>query len=160
MDADYNTESVLHANTHCVFPLRENREVSKPGKTSDFWKRLARARERRGLSMDQKAIAKEFHVYQSAVTKWKTGLGLPKLDTVRKLAVSAGVCVDWLLTNRAPEFPGGAPDPEMAQLLQFWGDLSDELKRAVVGYAVYSQTGVLQAPQKRPPAQQIGPDTR
>jgi len=110
--------------------------------------------------MDQKAIAKELHVYQSAVTKWKTGLSLPKITTVRKLAISSGVCVDWLLTSREPEFPGGAPDAHMAQLLQIWGNFSDEMKHAVVGYAFYSQTGILPLPPKQlpaPPGPEIDP---
>jgi transcriptional regulator with XRE-family HTH domain len=154
---DHNTDSVLDANTHCVLPLRENQSVGKMGKTSDFWRRLERARDRRGLSMDQKAIAKELRVYQSAVTKWKTGLSLPTLAKAIKLAIDAGVCVDWLLTGRQPEFPGGVADPEMGKLLEVWPDLSGELKRGVVAYAAFSRTGVLLLPPARETTQ-IGPE--
>lgn len=146
MSPDHNTESVLLSNTRCVMRFLENGDMAKPGKTSDFWMRLARARERKGLTMDQQAIAKELGIFQSAVTKWKTGLGLPKLATAIKLATGAGVCVDWLLTGRPPELPGAQVDPELTRLLGFWEKLSEDLKKEIVGFAVFKRSTTASVP--------------
>lgn len=105
--------------------------------TSAFWLRLTEARAARSLSMDQQVIAKELGVYQSAVTKWNTGKGLPTLDRCIQLARDAKVCVEWLLTGRAPKRPAGAGDAEFDVLMQAWDQLSTEAKREVVNFAKF-----------------------
>jgi transcriptional regulator with XRE-family HTH domain len=114
--------------------------MAKSGDTSEFWKRLTKARQRKNLSMDQGDIAKELELYQSAVTKWKTGKGLPILANAIKLALASDVCVEWLLTGRPPEHCGLGVDAELAKLVAIWDTLLPETAKEIVAYAVYRQS--------------------
>lgn len=114
--------------------------MAKSGDTSEFWKRLTKARLRKTLSMDQGDVAKELGVYQSAVTKWKTGKSLPTLANAIKLATDAEVCVDWLLTGRLPERPGLCVDAELAKLMAIWDALQPETAKEIVAYANYRRS--------------------
>lgn len=113
--------------------------MPKPGNISDFWVRFT---EMIGepTTVKQKLVAKLFSVGQSSVTKWKTGLDTPALPRAREMAKRYGVSVAWLLDGHGTKFPGGATDPELARLLQFWDKLLPETKRSVVSFAVYQRS--------------------
>lgn len=114
--------------------------MARSAPTSDFWKRLSESRQAAGLSNDQEAIAKELDVWQSAVTKWKTGKGLPTLSKAIEIANKAGVCVDWLLTGRGQRNVGNTDDPRLAKLLSFWNQLPVEIAEEVLSFATFKRT--------------------
>ena len=142
MMRDRNTESVTCQTPVVLGETSTLVGMGKPVETSPFWLRLTEARTLRGLSMDQQVIARELNVYQSAVTKWKTGKGLPTLDRCIELAVTARVCVEWLLTGRAPKYPAGAGDAEFDSLMAAWDQLSTSAKREVVSFAIFHVRGL------------------
>lgn len=101
----------------------------------------ARAEHRPALPSRQEDIAKAVGVYQSAVTKWKSGDGLPTLEKCRTLAEEAGVCVDWLLTGREPKRPSGLPvDAAEAELLEFFRLCDEDGRRWVLQTVKFGRT--------------------
>lgn len=111
------------------------------GKTSPFWRRLLRARAEHvpPLPSRQQDIAKTAGVYQSAVTKWKSGEGLPTLANCIALATEAGVCVEWLLTERGPMRPT-AESPAETELLALFRLCDDDGQRWVIQTVKYGRT--------------------
>lgn len=87
----------------------------------------ARKSAKRPLGLRQKDVAKSVGLYQSAVTKWKTGKGLPTTDNVRALANEAGVSFDWLMTGVGQMRPTpAADDPDLVALIRHWHALNTE----------------------------------
>lgn len=157
----------MTVNTPCVLSMSQNQldwistdggpskgsarvdVMGKNGPTSEFWKRLTNARDEARLSRDQEAIAKELGVWQSAVTKWKTGKGLPTLSKAIEIANRADVCVEWLLTGRGPRRPGAVDDPKLARLIGLWDKLLPETADEVLSFAIFKRASQNQSAANR-----------
>lgn len=103
--------------------------MAKSTETSEFWSRLIQARKtaRKPLGLRQKDVAKSVGLYQSAVTKWKTGKGLPTTGNIRTLANEAGVSFDWLMTGTGQMRPTPpADDSDLTVLIRYWHALNPE----------------------------------
>ena len=111
--------------------------MAKSADTSDFWRRLIQARRTasKPLGLRQEDVAKSVRRYQSAVTKWKTGKGLPTTTNVRLLAAEAGVSFDWLLTGEGEMRPTVSDDPQLTRLLWHWEALTPAGRRRVLHFA-------------------------
>lgn len=111
--------------------------MAKSAETSDFWRRLMQARRTasKPLGLRQEDVAKSVGAYQSAVTKWKTGKGLPTTANVRTLALEASVSFDWLLTGRGEMRSSSNDDPQLDRLLWHWNTLTPAGRRRVLHFA-------------------------
>lgn len=144
---DDNTASVLPVNTRSVFFRRQTTAMPKPGRETDFWKRLTLARTTCNppKSMLQKDLVKEYDVsHQSAVTKWKTGgpdgTTIPRPEIVKQMAADAGVNFNWLFTGEGEMRSRPAPDPITDQILEALQELGHEGKIEVLKEAIAQKT--------------------
>lgn len=100
-----------------------------------FWLRVKEALHDKGWPETQKYAAQIAHVKQPSVSDWNKPGKTPELDTAVDLALQLGVCVEWLYTERGPKHPGPPGDKVAQQLWSMWGDLSDDGKRDLLGFA-------------------------
>lgn len=84
---------------------------------SAFWQRLTEAWSEQGLPISQNGVATKLKMSQGSVGRWFHDEGLPELETCIDIAERGRVCVDWLLTGRAPKYPI-SKDPVLRELLE------------------------------------------
>lgn len=102
-----------------------------------IWDRILVALKGIGIVDNQQThIAKLIGIAQPSVSGWESHTSMPSLANVRKLAIKTNVCVDWLYTERGPKHPGPPMEPVAERLWSAWGQLSDEEKSELAGYAV------------------------
>jgi transcriptional regulator with XRE-family HTH domain len=143
MQAHYNTASVIVNNTPSANAARQTWRMPRHAETTEFWRRLTAARSSHNppLSMRQEDVARDAELsHQSAVTKWKTGKGVPSFETYRKLAIQANVTVDWLITGRGEMRPRPTIDPITQQVLTALDALNPTGKVEVLKAAITQQT--------------------
>lgn len=61
--------------------------------------RLADVRRAAGLTQEQ--LAEKSHVHRVTIARIETGVAVPKVDTLERLAVALGVLVDDLIDRKA-----------------------------------------------------------
>lgn len=98
---------------------------------SAFWRRISEAWEEQELPTSQNGIAQKLKMSQGSVARWYHGEGLPELETAIDIAERGRVCVDWLLTGRAPKYPL-SKDPLIRELFEICDQLTDTGRRALL----------------------------
>lgn len=117
----------------------ERRHAEREPSSEAFYARLVDALRATGRPATQAAIAELLGVGQSAVSHWATGKSFPSLDLIVRLARTARVSIDWLLTGRHGEGPPA--DPEAAELLRIHRGLSAERRAWLMEAARLAETG-------------------
>lgn len=138
MEGDYNTASVMRVNTRSANSFGQTDSMARSGDTSEFWMRLAKARQTQSppLSMRQEDLAKDYKVYQSAVTKWKTGKSMPQPELIRAMALKHNVAFEWLNSGRGDMRPPKATDVITLQVIEAMERLTPEAKVEVLKAAI------------------------
>jgi transcriptional regulator with XRE-family HTH domain len=142
MGGNYNTVSVIGVNTRSAIGFGQTAYMARSGEISEFWRRFMTARRARdpSASARQEDIAKEYGVYQSSVTKWKTGKSLPKPKKMREIAAKEGCTFEWLNSGDGDMRPAKATDPITRQVIEAMEALSPDAKVEVLKAAIMQQT--------------------
>src|SRR5688572_9859326 len=127
-----NAQSAYPVKADCVNTWGHARPVGKPTTThpSPFWQRLAKAWGRQGLPTSQNGVAKKLGMSQGSTRRWFTGDGYPEIPQLIQVARLGKCSIHWLLTGEPPETP--VTDPDTVALLQHWGDVSPEARKAIL----------------------------
>ena len=84
-----------------------------------FYEKYCELCRQRGLKPHSKELAAQFGITNAAVTRWKNG-GVPKTETLDRIAKYFGVSVDWLINGgeaaNSDELING--DPELTEFLE------------------------------------------
>ena len=67
----------------------------------NFGNKIYELRTARGYS--QKHLAKKMGISDKAISKWETGAAKPETETLRRLALTLGVSIDYLLDTQPRE---------------------------------------------------------
>jgi hypothetical protein len=143
-DREDNTHGVISAITRSGIFRRHNLDVPKQSKSTDFWMRLSQASAacQPPISMRQKDLAAECKVYQSAVTKWKTGgddgKTKPRPAIIEALAKKRNVTFEWLNSGQGQMRPVEGVDRVTQLILDALRPLNEQSKREVL-IAAYGQ---------------------
>jgi hypothetical protein len=97
---------------------------------SAFWERLTEAWSEQELPTTQNGVATKLKMSQGSVGRWYHDEGLPELETCIDIAERGRVCVDWLITGRAPKYPISR-DPVIREIFEIC-DALDETGRTAV----------------------------
>jgi transcriptional regulator with XRE-family HTH domain len=146
-DEQNNTQGVIDVNTRSVVAIRQNPPMARNGgKTSEFWERLVEARRthKPALPTTQESIAQELDVWQTAVSKWKTGgddgKAKPEPEKVELLAARAQVSFEWLYWGKGEMRPAPPIDPVAREVIERMSTLlSHDAKVQVLKAAVAQQ---------------------
>lgn len=129
------------------------------------WARLKEALHDRGLPQTQAYAAKLAGVEQPSVSDWNKPGNYPTMENAVLLCKRTGVCVEWLLLERGPKYPGPPGDRFAQEVWSLWGDLSADDKRDLVGHARWlqgrkEQTATVPNPRSPSPAPVEAPSIR
>ena len=107
-------------------------------KTRTFAERLKEEMVTSTKKLNQSEWGKEFGVKQSVVSDYTTGKKMPTIETARKMAISLGITVEWLYTERGAKYPeldiGNMPDKQKA-LNECWGMISEDDQMSLLNLA-------------------------
>jgi transcriptional regulator with XRE-family HTH domain len=84
---------------------------------------LLRLRKDRGVTQDVLAVALDISV--QAISKWETGVSLPDIMQLPRIAKFYGVTIDYLFYHEGNEQPvinGDLPDDNKLRIIQFYGN--------------------------------------
>jgi transcriptional regulator with XRE-family HTH domain len=109
---------------YATAPLPERTHAEREPSSGAFYARLVEALRAAGRPSTQASIAELLGVGQSAVSHWATGKSYPSLDLIVRLARTARVSIDWLVTGRHGEAPPA--DAGAAELLRIHRQLPAE----------------------------------
>lgn len=82
-------------------------------------------------------VAKLFRVNQKAARKWLEGDGFPKLEKCIEISLRLDVAIEWLLTGRGDMRMIDKSDKQLAELLNQWFQMPEELRVEVVNYSKF-----------------------
>ncbi len=98
-----------------------------------------------------KLVGKMAGVGYKGAEKWLIGMGMPGMAHAAKLAVSLGVCFEWLMTGRGPKHLGDKPHTTtqakmaqsfsiddnkiLAKLVDLWPRLSEDARENIMDQA-------------------------
>lgn len=99
-----------------------------------FWIRLKEALLRARKPATQIHVAKVLGIEQPSVSDWNKPGGFPEVERAVKAALYANVCVEWLFTERGPQYPI-PEDPTAQRLWTLWPQLDDITKGKIIGIA-------------------------
>ena len=106
-------------------------------KKQTIYDRIILARRRAKQTVTLTGIAKDLKINHSAVAKWKRGEGVKQANIIR-LALTTGVCVEWLYTGREPERP---PSKDTLALIAELEALDPDSREAVLSFARFRGKG-------------------
>lgn len=81
---------------------------------------------------DQKAFAKDLGVSPTRISEWKMRKSESYIKRIPEIAIVLGTTPEYLLTGQ--ESAPAAGDPEVAQALAVFGDLTPEERAKVFGF--------------------------
>lgn len=129
-----HTDNAVNAETVNATPQASRMSRKAESEPSPFWKRLTDAWSEQELPISQNGIAQKLKMSQGSVARWFHGEGLPELETCIELAERGKVCVDWLITGRAPKYPISR-DPLIREIFEICESLDDNGRTAVLRMA-------------------------